>query len=111
MEIGMEQRLSLVLFFQILILMFTSQTITGCVAAIVALTEGAVAASKVPDSDPEQTQLQIRDIQTRRYDTHDTKAVLKTMLNVLQDDGFIISEANPDLCRVMQHLQEITPWP
>jgi hypothetical protein len=99
------------LFFQILILVFATQTLTGCVPAIIAVAKGARAASKVPDSDPEQTQLQIREIQTRTYDTHDTKAVLKTMLNVLQDDGFIVTEANTDLCRVMQHLQEITPWP
>jgi hypothetical protein len=97
METVMKPRLSLVLFSKFLILIFTAQFLTGCVPAIIAVTKGAMAASKVPDSDPEKTQLQIREIQTRTYDTHDAKAVLKTMLNVLQDDGFIVTEANSEL--------------
>ncbi len=44
-----------------------------------------------------QTQLQMREFQTRDYDTKDTKLVMKAMLNVLQDDGFQISNANTDL--------------
>lgn len=64
---------------------------------LIGLAKGASAASKVKDDEPEKTQLQIREIQTRTFDTTDTKAVLKTMLNVLQDDDFIITEANSDL--------------
>lgn len=46
---------------------------------------------------PEKTQLQIREFQTRTYETNDTKMVMKAMLNVLQDDGFIVKNAVMDL--------------
>lgn len=46
---------------------------------------------------PQQTQLQIREFQTRTYETKDTKMVMKAMLNVLQDDGFIVKNANVEL--------------
>lgn len=46
---------------------------------------------------PQKTQLQIREFQTRRYETSDTKMVMKAMLNVLQDDGFIVKNAVLDL--------------
>jgi hypothetical protein len=43
------------------------------------------------------TQLQIREIQTRTFEQRDAKEVLKEMINVLQDDAFIIKHANLDL--------------
>ncbi len=43
------------------------------------------------------TQLQIREIQTRSFENKDAKAVLKEMINVLQDDAFIVKHANLDL--------------
>lgn len=43
------------------------------------------------------TQLQVREIQTREFDTCDTKSVMKSMMNVLQDEGFIIKNAVADL--------------
>lgn len=43
------------------------------------------------------TQLQIREIQTRTFESKDAKAVLKEMINVLQDDAFIVKHANLDL--------------
>jgi hypothetical protein len=46
---------------------------------------------------PEKTQLQVREYQTRTFDTNDTKMVMKAMLNVLQDDGFIVKNAVVDL--------------
>lgn len=46
---------------------------------------------------PEKTQLQIREFQTRSYETNDTKMVMKALLNVLQDDGFIVKNANTEL--------------
>jgi hypothetical protein len=46
---------------------------------------------------PPKTQLQIREFQTRSYETNDVKMVMKAMLNVLQDDGFIAKNANVDL--------------
>ena len=46
---------------------------------------------------PEKTQLQIREFQTRIYDTTDTKMVMKAILNVLQDDGYMVKNANTEL--------------
>jgi len=46
---------------------------------------------------PPKTQLQIREFQTRIFDTNDIKLVMKTMINVLQDDGFIVKNAVLDL--------------
>ena len=46
---------------------------------------------------PQKTQLQIREFQTRIYDTNDTKMVMKALLNVLQDDGFIVKNAVVEL--------------
>ena len=45
----------------------------------------------------QKTQLQIREFQTRTYTDVDSKIVLKAMLNVLQDDGFIVKNAVPEL--------------
>ena len=44
-----------------------------------------------------QTQLETREFQTRVFDTNDTKLIMKAMLNVLQDDGFIVKNAVTDL--------------
>lgn len=46
---------------------------------------------------PQKTQLEIREFQTRAYDTSDAKMVLKAVLNVLQDDNFIVKNANTEL--------------
>ncbi len=43
------------------------------------------------------TQLEIREIQTRDFDSNDTKLVMKSMMNVLQDEGFIIKNVVPDV--------------
>lgn len=48
-------------------------------------------------STPLKTQLEIREFQTRDYDTSDSRMVMKSLLNVLQDDGYIIKVANVDL--------------
>jgi hypothetical protein len=47
--------------------------------------------------DQPMTQLQIREIQTRSFEKKDAKAVLKEMINVLQDDAFLVKHANLDL--------------
>ena len=44
-----------------------------------------------------KTQLEVREFQTREFDTNDTKLVLKAVLNVLQDDGFVVKNAVIDL--------------
>ena len=46
---------------------------------------------------PQKTQLEIREFQTRQYDTNDVKMVMKALLNVLQDDRYIVKNANVDL--------------
>jgi len=46
---------------------------------------------------PPKTQLQIREFQTRSFETNNVKMIMKAMLNVLQDDGFIVKNANVDL--------------
>ncbi len=44
-----------------------------------------------------KTQLQIREFQTRVYDVRDMKLVMKAVMNTLQDDDFIVQQANVDL--------------
>ena len=46
---------------------------------------------------PQTTQLQIREFQTRAFEVVDTKLVMKALLNVLQDEGFIVKNAVVDL--------------
>lgn len=41
------------------------------------------------------TQLEKRQFQTRTYSSTDKSLVMKAMLNVLQDEGFIVYNANP----------------
>lgn len=48
-------------------------------------------------ADEPYTQLQVREIQSREFDTPDKKLVMKSMMNVLQDEGFILKNAVPDL--------------
>lgn len=45
----------------------------------------------------QRTQLETREFQTRVFDTDDTKLVMKAMLNVLQDEGFVVKNAVTDL--------------
>jgi cell division protein FtsB len=45
----------------------------------------------------QKSQLQIREFQTRNYDTNDFKMVMKAVMHTLQDDGFIVKQANVDL--------------
>lgn len=47
--------------------------------------------------DPPLTQLQIRELQTKELDTPDTKLVMKSMMNVLQDEGYIIKNVVADM--------------
>jgi ribosomal protein S8 len=48
-------------------------------------------------AEPPLTQLQIREVQSREFHTSDTKLVMKSMMNVLQDEGFIVKNAVADL--------------
>ena len=44
-----------------------------------------------------KSQIEMREIQTRFFDTSDTTKVMKAAVNTLQDSGFIIQEIEPDL--------------
>jgi hypothetical protein len=44
-----------------------------------------------------RSQLEVRQMQTREFETSVTMTVLKAMLNVLQDDGYIVEQVNPEL--------------
>jgi len=46
---------------------------------------------------PKKTPLEIREFQTRSYDTKDVKLVMKSVMHTLQDEGFMIKQANVDL--------------
>jgi hypothetical protein len=46
---------------------------------------------------PPQAPLELRQVQTRTFDTTDARLVLKAALNVLQDEGFVIQQAEFEL--------------
>jgi len=50
-----------------------------------------------PNMAVQKTQLQVREFQTRSFNTKDVRLVMKAMINVLQDEGFIIKTANIEL--------------
>ena len=54
---------------------------------------GCIAQPKAPP----QTQLQIREFQTREYTGKSMKPVMKAVIGALQDDGFIIRNADKEL--------------
>jgi hypothetical protein len=45
----------------------------------------------------ERSQLEIRQVQSRSFDTRDYPLVMKSVINVLQDDGFIVRNAHLEL--------------
>ena len=61
------------------------------------LTVVAFAAGCVAEKPPPKTQLEVREFQTRSFDTADGKLVMKAMLNVLQDDGYVVKNAVVEL--------------
>lgn len=65
-------------------------------AAICALAMGACS-TPTTTTRPQRTALETREMQTRAYETIDTKMVMKSVLNVLQDEGFIVRNADADL--------------
>lgn len=46
---------------------------------------------------PQKSQLEVRAYQTHEFEISDTKKLLKTALNVLQDEGFTIKNSDADL--------------
>ena len=87
--------------FWLLFIILVSVNLSGCAN----LVTGALAmrkadseqAKKDASQKPQLTQLQTRQLQTRNYQTEDTKIILQTALAVLQDDGFVVQNANVDL--------------
>jgi hypothetical protein len=67
---------------------------SGCGA--VDATVGA-AGSLFKEKPKAKSQLEIRQMQTREFETSETTTVLKAMLNVLQDDGYIVAQVNPEI--------------
>jgi hypothetical protein len=50
-----------------------------------------------PSNAAQLSPLEVRALQTRAYDGNDSKIVMKTVMNVLQDEGFLIDYGNTDL--------------
>jgi hypothetical protein len=64
------------------------------------------------DRGPQRTglpPLQIREFQTRTYETTDTAMVMKALLNVLQDEGYVIKTANTELGLITARKEESKP--
>ena len=59
----------------------------GCASNNAAITDGG-------------SQVQIRQVQTREYDTLDTRDTLRSVLATLQDLGFVIDKADYDLATI-----------
>lgn len=51
---------------------------------------------QIPE-EPPMTQLQVREMESREFETNDMKAVMKSMMNVLQDEGFVLKNVVLDL--------------
>lgn len=67
------------------------------VLALVLLIGGGAtscASSKAQLLATDETQLQLRSIQTRAFDTTDKETTLRTVMATLQDLGFVVEEAN-----------------
>jgi len=72
-------------YFFILLFILPSITYTGC----------ATTQQRLLDSDASQVQL--RSIQTRAFDTADKEKTLRTIMATLQDLGFVLDEADHTL--------------
>lgn len=68
----------------ILVIVFCYLCTTGCTP-------------KEENKEPEKTQLEIRQFQTRVFDTSDVRLAMKSVLDVLQDDGYIVKNVALDL--------------
>jgi len=66
-------------------------------AIIVGLSSCTVVSYNTSTKTHEATQLETREFQTRMFDTNDTKLIMKALVNVLQDDSYIITNAVTDL--------------
>lgn len=46
---------------------------------------------------PPKTQLEMREMQTRNYENKDMKLAMKAVINALQDEGFLVKNADKEL--------------
>lgn len=76
---------------------------TGCASLVLGgLAAGGAVVAKKPHSQrskqgSEKTQLEIRQIQQREFETPDTKQVFMAVMSTLQDEGFIVRQAQVDV--------------
>jgi len=71
----------------------------ACIFALllaISASTGCIRSQNAPDS-AALPPTEVRAMQTRSYEYHDTKAMLKTVLDVLQDDGFIVDYAHTEM--------------
>lgn len=54
-------------------------------------------AKRGSQAEPEKTQLEIREFQTRTFEIHNHHLVMKSIIHVLQDDGYMVKNASQDL--------------
>jgi len=57
----------------------------------------ALSCAPATNVQPEKTQLQIREFQTRTFDVDNELMVMKAVASVLLDEGFIVKDAETDL--------------
>ena len=78
---------------------------SGCLYGAEYVVGGAISAARASEErkrlaankKPEMTQLQRRQLQTREYESVERTRILEVAVQVLQDDGFVISNANTEL--------------
>ena len=74
---------------------------SGCLYGAEYVVGGAISAARAErersrlaaNQKPEMTQLQRRQLQTREYEAVEKTRILEVAVQVLQDDGFVISNA------------------
>lgn len=74
------------------------KTSTGRLAVMLGLTiAGCATTGSSPDVTGDGSQLEIRQMQTREYDTLDKAMTLRSVIATLQDLSFVIDKADADL--------------
>lgn len=75
-----------------------SRHASGRVLCIAVLCASVLAGCMPPRPvEPPMTQLQMREMQTRGYPNRDTRMVMKALINALQDEGFMVRNADKEL--------------
>ncbi len=77
-----------------------NRSISGLALAVLALLlllPGCAANSRQQLLSTEKSQVQLRSIQTKAFDTTDRQMVLRTVIATLQDLGFVVDKADAEL--------------